>query len=102
MNIIFKNLMDCCLAGVGFFCLGYGFAYGDGTTESDSNRFIGTTNFFLQNTEEYVYCFFHFSFAATAATIDGGAVAERFDFYCYLVLSLFTTGVIYPVVTHWQ
>merc|ERR1712096_46593 len=29
-------------------------------------------------------------------------VSERFDFWCYLVLSCFTTGAIYPIVAHWQ
>ena len=44
---------------------------------------------------------FHFSFAATASTIDSGCVAERMSERSYLLLSVTTTAVIYPIVAHW-
>lgn len=93
-NIMLKNLLDACGGAIGFYTLGYGFAYGSGST------FIGGSNFAITDVKGpgYIGFFFQFAFAATAATIVAGTVAERCKMAAYLCYSLFLTAFVYPVV----
>eukprot|EP00457_Paulinella_chromatophora_P004909 gb/GEZN01004922.1/.p1 GENE.gb/GEZN01004922.1/~~gb/GEZN01004922.1/.p1 ORF type:complete len:485 (-),score=62.74 gb/GEZN01004922.1/:386-1840(-) len=103
-NIIFKNLLDTCLSSIGFWALGFGFAYGvaEGT---EGNAFIGTGNFFLSQmndqTQDYIGFYWQLVFAATAATIISGSVAERCNISVYFIYSFVVSAFIYPVVAHW-
>lgn len=76
------------ISGISYWMVGYAFGFGDG------NAFIGYSGFALSGVEgsSYAYWFFQYVFAATAATIVSGAVAERCDFVAYLVYSSCITG----------
>ncbi len=94
-NIMLKNLLDACGGAIGFYTVGYAFAYG--TNDSGGKTFIGTSNFFIRNFTtgpEYIGFFFQFAFAATAATIVAGTVAERCKMAAYLCYSVFLTGFV--------
>jgi Amt family ammonium transporter len=112
-NILLKNAVDSAVAALVFWVCGYAFAYGEG------NSFIGWTNFALSAVEdgtgsssadfetegcastEYALWFFQYAFAATAATIVSGAVAQRISFVGYLTVTAVMTGFIYPLVVRW-
>lgn len=49
MNIMLKNLLDACGGAIGFYCLGWGIAYGGDQT---GLTFAGSNNFALQNFAE--------------------------------------------------
>ena len=77
------------LGAIAYWLFGYAFAFG-----ADGNGFIGHEYFALAYLPSgtFSHWFFHFVFAATAATIVSGAMAERTEFKAYLVYSVFLTG----------
>jgi Amt family ammonium transporter len=102
-NIVMKNLMDFCLGALCYWAIGWAFMYG-----RDSGGFIGLSEFFhgpmdpgLDSANFYKSWFFQAVFAATAATIVSGAMAERTQFKSYLIYTCFISLVIYPVSGHW-
>ena len=95
VNIVMKNFMDFSVGAITYWAFGFALAYG-GTT---LGGFLAYGNFFLEG-DSLTY-FFQVVFAATAATIVSGAVAERTKFSAYLMFQPFICGLIYPVVTHW-
>lgn len=108
--MLLKNVLDACVGAIGYWVLGYAFAYGGAGGDVDpvygrvcGNAFIGTCKFALARVDssEYDSFFFQWTFAATAATIVSGSVAERTSFYAYLGYAFFLTSFVYPVVSHW-
>jgi Amt family ammonium transporter len=98
-NILMKNVLDACIGGIAFFAVGYGLAYG--VSGASSNKLFGDGFFFLNSFSDYASWIFQFAFAATAATIVSGAMAERTKFSAYLVYTFFISALIYPIVVHW-
>jgi Amt family ammonium transporter len=45
---------------------------------------------------------FQAMFAATAATIVSGAIAERVKLWAYLVFTLIFVGIVYPIIGSWK
>ncbi|MDH3247329.1 MAG: ammonium transporter [Acidimicrobiia bacterium] len=97
-NIVMKNFMDFSVGAITYWAFGFALAYG-GTSVGG---FFATGEWFFSNPDRSVEWFFQVVFAATAATIVSGAMAERTKFSSYLIYTPFITGFIYPVVTHWQ
>ncbi|MDD5066641.1 MAG: ammonium transporter [bacterium] len=103
-NILMKNLMDFCIGSIAYFIVGYGLMYG-----ASKAGLFGTDNFFLNKANpgsvdglwEYASWLFQVVFAATAATIVSGAMAERTKFTAYLIYSFIISLIIYPVSGHW-
>lgn len=102
VNIMMKNLMDFSLGSLAFWAVGFGLMFGATTT-----GFFGTSGFLLSDFavegDPWLYAFWLFQtvFAATAATIVSGAMAERTKFTGYLAYSLVISAVIYPVFGSW-
>lgn len=109
-NVLLKNVLDACVGALAYYLFGYAFAYG---ADSAAPGFIGSGPYALANNfgeltkdnieNDYLFnnFFFQWAFAATAATIVSGSVAERTSFYAYMAYAFFLTAFVYPVVSHW-
>jgi Amt family ammonium transporter len=108
VNILSKNLIVFALATIAYWAIGFGFMFGEG------NPFMGLAGFFLTGEPGTygldpfpaglpisVFFLFQVAFAATAATIVSGAVAERIKFTDFLIFSILLTAISYPITGHW-
>nr|WP_147822540.1 ammonium transporter [Salidesulfovibrio onnuriiensis] len=101
-NIMMKNFLDFAAGSVIFFLFGFALMFG-----TDIGGFIGGSGFALGGVAEadlpwtYTFWFFQSVFAATAATIVSGGMAERTKFSNYVLVSIIVTGLIYPISGHW-
>ena len=102
INIMMKNLMDFSMGSIAFWAVGFGLMFGVTQT-----GWFGTSGFFLSDFspggDPWVLAFWMFQvvFAATAATIVSGAMAERTKFSGYLIYSVFISALIYPIFGSW-
>lgn len=108
MNYMTKSFLDFCIASLGFWAFGFALMFGGSALWpglEDGNSVIGFSGFFLSG-ESYdvstiMGWFFQMVFAATAATIVAGAVAERMKITAYLAYSFIIGALIYPIYGHW-
>jgi len=108
VNILAKNLIVFAIATLAYWAVGYALMYGDGTP------FIGFKGFFFSGDpvpygdDPYptavppaIGFLFQVAFAATAATIVSGAVAERVKFSAFLIFSTLLVAFSYAITGHW-
>ena len=97
-NIIMKNLMDFSAGSLIFWAVGWALMYGDSV-----GGLFGISQFFIHGSDANLFrdWMFQVVFAATAATIVSGAMAERTRFSAYLLYSVVISGIIYPISGHW-
>ena len=103
-NILMKNALDFSVGSVTFFLFGFALMFG-----ADVSGVIGSSGFGLsgivpgtfEGDWALTFLFFQSVFAATAATIVSGGIAERTKFSGYILVSLLVTGLVYPVSGHW-
>ena len=103
LNILMKNVVDCCTGAIVYFIVGFAIMFGDSI-----GGLFGSSGFFLSGAEGFdfgvptlAFWVFQAVFAATAATIVSGAVAERMKFSAYILSTILMTALIYPIVGHW-
>ena len=98
-NVMMKNVADWLIGCISFLFIGYVI-----TTSLDLGSFtawwgkiFSTSSFLVDNGLELATWFFGLVFAATAATIASGGVAERMKLKSYLIASAIITGILYPL-----
>ncbi len=97
LNVAFKNLVDFIVAALVYWGAGYALMYG-----ASVNGWFGDTGWLVASRDTNpAFLLFQLTFAGAAATIVGGAVAERTRFVGYVVMSALIAGVLYPVAGHW-
>jgi Amt family ammonium transporter len=112
VNILFKNTLTPCLGLLMYYAWGFGMMYPGTGAENGWFGFggflvtlpeNGLTGAYFNNSYTYWTDFlFQGMFAATAATIVSGAVAERIKISAYMIFTLFLVGLLYPVVGFWK
>lgn len=117
VNILAKNFIVFSISAIAFWAVGFALMFGNG------NGLLGWSGWFLMGPdnspatgEAYsgifsslnwtgvplaAKFFFQLAFAATAATIVSGAVAERIKFLTFLAFSFVLVAVVYPIGGHW-
>ena len=113
INILFKNIFIICMGLLVYYIGGFNLMY-PGFEEGDLGilKFAGFGITAPENGMTAAYAsggytwwtdfLFQGMFAATAATIVSGAVAERIKLKSFMLFSLIYVGLVYPIVGAWK
>lgn len=111
VNILFKNVMIVSIGLLTYTLVGFNLMY---PGADYAGGFFGFSGFGLSLPENglteaynpgytyYTDFLFQAMFAATAATIVSGAVAERIKLNSFLIFSVIYVGLVYPIVGMWK
>lgn len=99
VNILMKNLADLSLGSIAFWLIGFSIMFGPPIFEGIGFGMPSLADSLIESEGNWGNSFliFQLVFAATAATIVSGAMAERTKFATYVIFSIIITAVIYPV-----
>merc|ERR1719321_1059357 len=67
-SVLLKNVMNVCISGIAWACIGYGLAFGEDNKDADAGGgYFGTSKFFVSDTKlteggEHAFWFFQFTF----------------------------------------
>lgn len=112
VNILFKNTLTPIIGILTYFICGFNLMY----PGFDVPGWFGFAGFGLETSASadvssayagagYTYWtdfLFQAMFAATAATIVSGAVAERIKLSSYLIFTVIFVGLVYPIIGSWK
>ena len=112
VNILFKNTLTPIIGIITYYIMGFNLMY----PGFEEPGWFGFAGFFLESSTTadvsagymdagmtyWTDFLFQAMFAATAATIVSGAVAERIKLGAYLLFTLVFVGVVYPIIGSWK
>lgn len=114
-NVLFKNVFILCIGVVTYAVWGFNAMYPDAETFNGfiaagspiANGFAGADIVGNMTNEyaDYTYWadfIFQAMFAATAATIVGGAVAERIKLPSFMIYGTLLVAILYPISGSWK
>ena len=113
INILFKNIFIITVGLLMYYIGGFNLMYPG--FEEGSSGFLDFAGFGIAAPENglttdyadggytwWTDFLFQGMFAATAATIVSGAVAERMKIGAFMIFTIFYVGLVYPIVGSWQ
>jgi len=104
-SVLAKNFAVFGIATLAYWAAGYAFMFGP--ADAPLGGLVGLSGFFVDGggqspaaIPQGAFFFFQVAFAATAASIVSGALAERTKYLSYLAFCAVCCGVVYPIVGH--